>query len=176
MAEYVDRYGSTSTELLGGLELGVKIQIMAPQNILDSASLAIIIRDKGEAIMKALQAEKYRVQPGRAEEAASERENLLKCFTAPIFVETIPNGYCREACCEHRPWFIVTTAKGRITIGWRKRVISIDWSDSIINALAEEMFPEESTTKFNQTIHAWSYDKATEYIRRIVTHEEVIRQ
>lgn len=98
------------------------------------------------------------------ESEPSERDRLVGLFRDPIFVEAIPNGYCGPSCFPDRPWFIVTTRAGRIKIGWRKRVIAIDWSDSTITATAEELFPCENVTKDGRLIHAWGYDKAREYV------------
>lgn len=98
-------------------------------------------------------------------ERAANKEELLKCFNGqPIFVEEIPNQYCPHSCCVDKPWLIVTTTKGRIKIGWRKKVINIDWSDSIIEKTAEDLFPKEDVTKDKKLIHAWGYDKAKGYL------------
>src|SRR4051812_29128560 len=45
--------------------------------------------------------------PEAQERAKAEREALLSCFQAPIYVENIPNGYCNRWCCAHLPWFVV---------------------------------------------------------------------
>lgn len=91
----------------------------------------------------------------------------IKClFTNPVYFKEIPNEYDGGWVS---PWFLVTTTKGVIKIGWRKRVINIDWSESDVTANAEHLFPEETVTKFDRTIHAWGYDKAKEYIERILS-------
>lgn len=81
----------------------------------------------------------------------------------------IPNQYCP---CEHcASWFIVSTPNGDIKIGWRKRVINIEWLENY--KVFKEMFESEDVTKgFGQygdsgrSIHAWSVDKAAEYLNR----------
>jgi hypothetical protein len=100
----------------------------------------------------------------------AEREEILGCFgDAPIHVEEVPNGYCSDYCCKHLPWFVVTTKVGRIKIGWRKRVINIDWSETQGTKTAEELFKSESSTKGDRYIHAWGCDKAREYVKAIVS-------
>lgn len=92
----------------------------------------------------------------------------MACFPEqPIFVKDIPNGYCSQACCEHLPWFEVTTTIGVFKIGWRKRVIVIDWFGTYIQSSAKRLFPEEDVTKRDKIIHAWSYEKARDYIALI---------
>jgi hypothetical protein len=81
-----------------------------------------------------------------------------------IYAKPIPNGYCSKACCEHLPWYEVTTRIGTIVIGWRKSVILINWSGTILTRSAEDIFPAEKVTKFDQTIHAWGYAQARTYL------------
>ena len=102
-----------------------------------------------------------------------EYENLIACFAdyEPIYVEKIPNQYHSDSV--NSPWLIVTTKKGRIKIGWRKRVIKIDWSESDIKASPEILFPKEDVTKGDgrdsSYIHAWGYEKAKEYLNTILS-------
>jgi len=78
----------------------------------------------------------------------------------------IPNEYC--SCDKCASWFIVSTPDGDIKIGWRKRVINIEWMDSYKKF--KETFNSEETTTFigevQRGIHAWSITKATEYLMR----------
>lgn len=101
---------------------------------------------------------------------AEERDKLMALFPNPqaLFVEEIPNGYCSDWCCRHLPWFVVTTSVGRIKIGWRKRVINIDWSETKNTKTSTELFVEENVTKYERTIHAWSLDDAKRYITAIL--------
>ncbi len=105
--------------------------------------------------------------------AAKEKEDILNLFAGrTIFVEEIPNGYCNQPCCCHKPWFIVTTPIGHIKIGWRKRVIAIDWTRTVQKKKTKDMFPNEDVTmnsdyEDTRYIHAWGYEKAKEYIDKL---------
>jgi hypothetical protein len=128
------------------------------------------LRRHVEKIVKSIQEESMNLDPEYAEQAKTEKSEILSLFdNRVIFVEEIPNGYCSDYCCKHLPWFIVTTNKGRIKIGWRKRVIHIDWTDSIIKETSETLFPNEDVTKFDTTIHAWGLEKAKEYINLLLS-------
>lgn len=101
-------------------------------------------------------------------EADMERQ-LHYVFTKAGFTKVtlkpIPNRYCP---CEHcAPWFNVSTEHGTFTIGWRKRVINIDWEATGKNLLP--LFGDQDVTKDSHSIHAWGYDKAAEYLTRIKT-------
>ena len=78
-------------------------------------------------------------------------------------LEAIPNGYCPCEYCA--PWFKFKTHLGEITIGWRKRVINIDWSDTRQDL--HLLFCSEDVTKDNFHIHAWGKEKAIDYLMRI---------
>ena len=90
-----------------------------------------------------------------------------------IHVETIDSQYCSNACCYKYPWIIVTTKKGRIKLGWRKRVINLDWSESDIKAIGTELFKDEETTTGERYIHCWSEDKAIEYLKKLNSWEKL---
>lgn len=123
------------------------------------------LREHVENIVKSLAEETIRLDPESKITADKEKSDILSLFRQrEIYVEEIPNGYCSDYCCKHLAWFIVTTKKGRIKIGWRKRVINITWDDSLIKEKAEILFPNEDVTKFDKTIHAWGLEKAKEYI------------
>jgi len=129
-----------------------------------------IASDLGEKIIHGLMEETYNLDPQNKIDAEKEREEILSVFgDRAIFVEEIPNGYCGSYCCKHLPWFIVTTPKGRIRIGWRKRVILIDWIDSTIEEQSEKLFIDEDVTKFDKCIHAWGLAKAKEYIDKLLS-------
>lgn len=71
------------------------------------------------------------------------------------------------------PWWLVKTKWGMIEIGWRKRVINIDWSDTPLrikkNAIREFEFHMLPITNSDVTheetyVHAWSYGAAVDYL------------
>jgi hypothetical protein len=125
---------------------------------------------------------KYVIQPGdiagfrintfyhgtcnRNELMAKEAQKFMDVFSKAginvLNMLSIPNGYCPCNVCP--PWFEVTTDVGIITIGWRKRVINIEWGNN--NYL--HLFKAEDVTKDEHGIHAWGYERAIEYLGRIV--------
>lgn len=58
------------------------------------------------------------------------------------------------------PWWLVKTEIGLITIGWRKRVLSIDWSETDVRATVTE----DGVTNGADHVHAYSTAQALEYL------------
>lgn len=128
------------------------------------------IRYHAEKLADALKAETERLDPSNVELAEQQKQQILNLFSGhAIFVEQIPSGYSHtDPFYKNFPWYKITTKAGRIEIGWRKRVIQIDWSDSVIQTHAIELFPNEDTTKEGKLIHAWGYEKAKQYIETLL--------
>ena len=61
------------------------------------------------------------------------------------------------------PWWLIKTEFGLIRIGWRKRVITIDWSDTDVR----KIITEDDTTKEEHMVHAWTVEKAVEYLKAL---------
>lgn len=61
------------------------------------------------------------------------------------------------------PWWLVTTEYGVIKIGWRKRVISINWEATAIRVEVTS----DDVTKDNDMVHAYSMGKALEYLTEL---------
>lgn len=100
--------------------------------------------------------------------------------------DLLPNGYCNEDCCSHIPWFRFHTSDGDIIIGWRKRVISIEWQEDF-KPFDMAIFNGENVTKWCENfshiptsinhgmltttgkrgIHAWGREKAIEYLKKV---------
>lgn len=76
----------------------------------------------------------------------------------------IPNEYSRDD--EAAPWMMLVTNSGRIKVGWRRHVLSIDWTHSTLVA-PPSLFVDERVTQWETGVHAHGADKAVEYLRRL---------
>jgi hypothetical protein len=98
-----------------------------------------------------------------------ERKFFVEVFTdaglPEVVLSEIPNRYWPPAYGEQAPWFLARMPYGNIVIGWRKRVINIDWSDAKKDLLS--LFPDENVTKGPHLIHAYGKAKAVEYLKKI---------
>lgn len=103
-------------------------------------------------------------------EVAADRQEIIALFRSAIFVEEVPNEYGSGPYYKFHPWYVITTGVGRFKIGWRKRVLQLSWDQTTCNKLAQDLFPNEDVTKFDKTIHAWSYEDAKRYIDVIITN------
>lgn len=72
-----------------------------------------------------------------------------------------PDSYLKERA--ESPWWLVRTRIGLIVIGWRKRVINIDWSDTEVRGIVTS----DDVTKDSTHVHAWDESKAVEYLRSL---------
>ncbi len=156
----------------GGGTLGIKI-LVGGSDLPDISSdgddyeLAHAASDASRCIEKVLRRRMAKTNPDTAI-ASEQNRKILEIFDTPIFVEEISNGYCTDVCCEHKPWFVVTTKVGRITIGKRKRVFHIDWEDTVGTCTGAELFADEDVTKGKHHIHAWSVEDAKRYVDMII--------
>jgi hypothetical protein len=108
-----------------------------------------------------------------------ERRNAERAMFAHIFKEAgfqhvamdeIANRYWADVSGESAPWFMVATEKGFFVIGWRKRVIHIEWSGLIT---PPDLFADADVTKGPEHIHAWGQSKAIEYLSRVRERSEL---
>jgi hypothetical protein len=86
---------------------------------------------------------------------------LFKIAGFNSVLHPIPNEYYPQ----YSYWYRAETDLGDIKIGWRKRVINIDWSSTKRNL--EPFFSREEVTKTEYSIHAWGYAKCLEYLTQI---------
>lgn len=80
-----------------------------------------------------------------------------------LSVEAVSNEY--GSVSYRGPWFRLRTKVGHFVIGWRKRVIQIDWSETGFDGT--ELFTGEGVTRGAHMIHALGTDKAVEYLGKI---------
>jgi len=149
----------------GERDFGIEIRVAIDRELTEKDSSEMY--SLADQIEQAIMTETMRLDPEEQKIQEEERELLLKCFDDTILTEKIPNGYCSRWCCTMRPWYKVTTRKGRITLGWRKRVIEISWEPEV-GSKADDLFPAEDVTKSDRLIHAWGYEKAKQYISRLL--------
>jgi hypothetical protein len=103
------------------------------------------------------------------EEEQKHFKEILERSEIPYSKMTmIPNRYHPNPDpTYYAPWFLVETPKGRIQIGWRKRVISIDWSESGWTAKGSDVVENPDVTHWEQGVHAYGADKAVEALRKV---------
>lgn len=155
------------SESFGSKNFGIEIRVAIDRPLSENDERTMYAL--GDKVQEALMAETMRLDPEAQKEKEFERDKLVGLFgQVAVLVDEIPNGYCNRWCCTQKPWYVVTTTKGRFTIGWRKRVISIEWEPRVNINTAEEIFPGEDVTKVERLIHAWGYEKAQEYISRLL--------
>jgi len=83
-------------------------------------------------------------------------------------MRAIPNEY--HSGLYSNPWFIVETQWGPIRMGWRKRVINIDWSNSQIKHDGTVLFKkayDNRITIWETGAHAYGKEQAIEYLRAL---------
>lgn len=64
------------------------------------------------------------------------------------------------------PWFLIQTEFGVIMIGWRKHVINIEWTFCPFRGV----ITDDDVTKDPDMVHAWTYEKALEYLTKLHNH------
>lgn len=77
----------------------------------------------------------------------------------------VPNRYGSEDY--NGPWFVVRTEKlGRVTVGWRRRVLQISWEHGPDGC---KIFAKDGVTHDGRLVHAWGISHATEYLLRLLS-------
>ena len=86
----------------------------------------------------------------------------------------LENRYWPDSYVELRiknPWWLVKTDIGLIQIGPRKKVFVIDWSETSVR----KILTEDTTTKEETMIHAWTYAKMVEYLQALRNASEELK-
>lgn len=70
------------------------------------------------------------------------------------------------------PWWLVQLKSGDIfEIGWRKRVISVNWETTRVR----KVLTTDDVSKDETYVHAWGYVKALEYLSALQHAFDVLR-
>lgn len=166
--DYKPLYMSEAWGASGSFGIRIFVASGSPLPDLESEAITTAAYNSVHSLESAIRGEML-VQ---SEKGRKETEENRKCLTAlfadPIWVDEIPNGYSSDWQFRTVPWFIVTTRIGRFKIGWRKRVIHLEWTETLCSTSAEDLFPGEDSTRYDRVIHAWTLEKAGEYIARII--------
>jgi hypothetical protein len=155
-----------------GIEIRVAMDREFTEN--DKRNSYKIADDVEDAILR----ESVRINPEQQKERDAEKAHFLACFPEGMLVlaEPIPNQYCSRYCCDMSPWYKVTTPKGIVSLGWRKRVINITYEMRVTGGVdTDNLFPGEDVTRgkdythpATSYIHAYGYDKAKQYLAVIL--------
>lgn len=95
-------------------------------------------------------------------------EMFSKAGIPVLAVEQTPNQYwpnvdAYKEIREANPWYTVSTPLGKIIIGARKRVFSIDWSDTPVRCLVTL----DAVTKDTSSVHAWTEEDCLKYLNTL---------
>ena len=157
-------YTLTVTGSFGRLDLSLDLDIYRDLTDADER----LISKHVDALRVGLIEESYRSNFSLQQSLRDEEYKLESLFgDRKIFIEKVENEYT-QGHPSSASWLVVTTNKGRIKVGWRKHVISIDWSDSVIKGSGYDLFPDEDVIRWAVGIHAWGYEKAQEYINKLL--------
>lgn len=115
----------------------------------------------------------YHKECNRKKLNEEEIKKFKECFEKAGYTDfemfPIPNEYCHdiENCTLCANWFKVNTKWGNIKIGWRKRVILIDWSECKKKPNGHKLFDDENVTVDDTYVHAWGWEKCVEYLEKL---------
>lgn len=101
----------------------------------------------------------------------TEQHVRALCLLSGISIENLwrlENGYWPDNphygdVRRASPWWLVKTPDGMVRMGWRKRVLSVDWSDTPVRIIVTE----DNVTKDETLFHAYDYPKAVEYLTQL---------
>ena len=101
------------------------------------------------------------------ESSAKQFTELFKGAEIPIIdMRMFPSQYHSDATF-FGPWFMVETSKGIFEIGWRKRVIHIDWSRTTLKGRGADVVANPGNTHAEKYVHAWDTTEAHSILRTL---------
>lgn len=107
------------------------------------------------------------------------QEKVLSLFMLAdikvLDMDEIPNQYWPRVpdyleLRDKSPWWLVYTEFGTIKIGWRKRVMQIDWNRFEDEKASAVIVTDDDVTKSPYNVHAYSEPKAVEYLQNLKRH------
>ena len=152
---------------------GLAILVKMPDGEEVDEALKSTIKDAQYKLYDEIVLSSHKNNPDTIQQDKKIAEKLKSLFQEPIFVEKVPNEYSKFGS----PWLVVTTKIGRFKVGYRSKVIHIDWSDTKAETgTGYELFRDEGVTCGGQYeydadkwyVHAWSLEKGREYIQKII--------
>lgn len=160
--------------------LEAKVSINSPDpKVTLPASFTYDIRDLRYDIEDKLREVEENVRRYQNKEYYSLQDNELRmCVTNSLcqwhpVVHLIPvkNQYWgaepNKYAYGNQPWYEVPTCIGTLIIGKRKRVWVLDWSKTVLETKAIDLFDDE-VTKVEREIHAHSYEDLSKYINKVM--------
>lgn len=98
----------------------------------------------------------------------TDHEEKLKALALLAGIEDsqaycLQNGYWAES---PNPWMLFITDHGHFRMGWRKRVIHIEWTEADAEPITEESL--QYITHGDRFTHAYGYAQALLFLSRVV--------
>lgn len=152
------------SSIIGGNGTGIVVYMAVAGDVYPTGAMAEaghLVHELYEQLNFELRAATHEYQ----EQGREQRRELIRHFPQPILVEEIPNRYWPKG--RGHPWLQVTTRHGRFIVGWRKRVIHVEWTDTVIKKRAEELFPDAETTMGDFYMHVNDYEDLGVRVRRL---------
>ena len=152
---------------VNGRFLGVGVVMLSDFEHADDEEIRKIVSDILYDLKEKTSVVLWHKDPEVIKKHQEQKDSLIKCFR-DASIKTLepkekPNPYSKY----NSPALDMPTDIGVISVHWRKRVIELAWERSIVELTAEELFPDEDVTKDGQLIHAWGYEKLTEYLKKL---------
>lgn len=116
---------------------------------------------------------------GATRQRAKFKEVFANAGLHDVSLITVPNEYWPKEKSGRQPhyaapWYLAQVGDlPPFKLGWRKSVISIDWSESGLR-MRDEVFASEDVTKSATGIHAHGYAKASEYLAKLVAEFKAV--
>lgn len=157
------------------VEYGIRILVQWPGHL--GGHTRWECQTAAEKILNAMRMDENTTSEKGKQEKTENLASLMALFEGFAHVigsfQEIPNGYSRpdDAWYVNRPWYKVHTLYGTLIVGWRKRVINLDWSGMLTVPSGKKLFPEEKeTTVGKDYIHIWTKEQGQKFVAKILEY------